>query len=178
MKNSLNEDLKRIHTLTYGSHKKVKIIESQENPEFDKKYESTCNFEFNYPHHFSKSDAITYKGNEVDSFSCGDYMLEFKIEIIHSDNGIFTINPYDIKGDDTIEVEVTFFNGSDENSDTLEEYIDLKIDWDNAYFEMESPTDSEHPKIGINNTIQIDLVNDSEGNIIAEKISGYKYGIS
>jgi len=45
MKNNLTEDIKRIHTLTYGSDKKIKIVESIESETKKQRiYEQDCEF--------------------------------------------------------------------------------------------------------------------------------------
>tara|TARA_B110000977_G_C10915065_1_gene430812 strand:+ start:52 stop:567 length:516 start_codon:yes stop_codon:yes gene_type:complete len=170
MKNNLTEDIKRIHTLTYGSDKKIKIVESIESETKKQRiYEQDCEFEFDFFH----SD-LKYKGKDIDKLTCGGHTLKFMIDISYSGDGIGSVYPYGIKGYEAIEVEVSFFpEGLEGDVDVEEEFFDLELDWSKANFETESPQSF----IGISNKVEIELVNDSEGNIIAKQINGVAYGV-
>ena len=130
----------------------------------DDRYEMKCSIDFNYP-----SD-LKYKGQEIEDIGYGlEYTLSFRIDQEHRSWGIKTMSVYDVQGPEELEVEVVFYPEGSE--DPKEEYITFKVDWDSINYEGEDPKGM----IGIDEDVQIELANDSEGNIIVNGITVITY---
>ena len=63
--------------------------------------------------------------------------------------------------------------GSDQDSDSVTEYAILKIDWDSVNYESEDA----RGMVGIDEDVEIELGNDSEGNLFAKEIRVITYSI-
>ena len=132
----------------------------------NERYEQKCEIDFNY------GSDVKYKGHGIDDIGYGlEYTLSFIIDQEHRSWGIKTISVYDVQGPEELDVEVVFYN--EDIDDTVDEYITIKVDWDQVKYEHESP----QGMIGIDDTVQIELGNDSEGNIIVNEILVTTYGI-
>ena len=132
----------------------------------NERYEQKCEIDFNY------GSDVKYKGHGIDDIGYGlEYTLSFIIDQEHRSWGIKTISVYDVQGPEELDVEVVFYN--EDIDDTVDEYITIKVDWDQVKYEHESPQGI----IGIDDTVQIELGNDSEGNIIVNEILVTTYGI-
>jgi len=132
----------------------------------DNRYEMKCKIDFNY------SSDLKFKGQEIEDIGYGlEYTLSFIIDQEHRKHGIKSISVYDVQGPEELDVEVVFYpEGSD---DPVDEYIQIKVDWDSTNYEHESP----QGMIGIDRDVEMELVNDSEGNIIVKEIGVTTYSI-
>ena len=132
----------------------------------NKRYEQKCNIDFNY------GSDVKYKGREIEDIGYKlEYTLSFIIDQEHRSWGIKNISVYDVQGPEELETEVEFYNeGSD---DLVDEYITIKVDWDQVKYESQGAAGM----VGIDQDVQISLGNDSEGNIIANEIIVYTYGV-
>ena len=130
----------------------------------DDRYEMKCKIDFNY------SSDLKFKGQEIEDIGYGlEYTLSFVIDQEHRKYGIKGISVYDVQGPEELDVEVVFYpEGSD---DPVDEYIQIKVDWDSTNYEHESP----QGMIGIDRDVEMELVNDSEGNIIVKEIGVTTY---
>ncbi len=130
----------------------------------NERYEQKCEIDFNY------GSDVKYKGHGIDDIGYGlEYTLSFIIDQEHRSWGIKTISVYDVQGPEELDVEVVFYpEGSD---DPVDEYIQIKVDWDSTNYEHESP----QGMIGIDRDVEMELVNDSEGNIIVKEIGVTTY---
>lgn len=149
----------------YVSNEESKSITINEST-MNERYEQKCKIDFNY------GSDVKYKGREIEDIGYGlEYTLSFIIDQEHRSWGIKTISVYDVQGPEELDVEVVFYNeGSD---DPVDEYIVIKVDWDQVKYENEDV----RGMIGIDEDVQIELGNDSEGNIIVNEILVTTYGV-
>jgi len=133
------------------------------------RYEMKCKIDFNY------ASNVLYKGGEIDDIGYGaEYTLSFRIDQEHRSWGIKNISVYDVQGPQELEVEVVYYpKGSDQDSDSVTEYAILKIDWDSVNYESEDA----RGMVGIDEDVEIELGNDSEGNLFAKEIRVITYSI-
>lgn len=130
----------------------------------DDRYEMKCKIDFNYP------STLTYKGQEIEDIGYGlEYTLSFRIDQEHRTSGIKSISVYDVQGPEELDVEVVFYPEGSE--DPTEEYIQIMVDWDSTDYDHRSP----QGWIGIDEDVEMELANDSDGNIIAESINVITY---
>lgn len=135
----------------------------------DDRYEMKCKFDFNY------ASNLLYKGGEIDDIGYGaEYTLSFRIDQEHRSWGIKNISVYDVQGPEELEVEVVYYpEGSDQDSDSVTEYAMVKVDWDSINYDSEEP----RGMVGIDEDVEIELGNDSEGNFIVNEIRVITYSI-
>ena len=132
----------------------------------DNRYEKKCEFDFNY------GSDVKYKGHQIDDIGYGlEYTLSYIIDQEHRSWGIKSISIYDVQGPEELDVEVEFYN--EDIDDSADEYIVIKVDWDQVKYENEYVRGD----ITIDDKVQIELGNDSEGNIIVNEILVTTYGI-
>jgi len=143
-------------------------VELNEQADNDR-YEMKCKFDFNYPSN------LLYKGGEIDDIGYGaEYTLSFRIDQEHRSWGIKNISVYDVQGPEELEVEVVYYpQGSDQDSDSVTEYAMVKVDWDSINYDSEEP----RGMVGIDEDVEIELGNDSEGNFIVNEIRVITYSI-
>lgn len=106
----------------------------------------------------------TYKGKEIDDVSRYDMTISYGIDIEAREWGIKDIMLYGIKGDDTLEIEVEYYV-DENNTDT--EIVTIPIDWDT----LETESNAGEGVVTIGDTLDIDLTNDGNGNLIIRKMS-------
>jgi hypothetical protein len=100
--------------------------------------------------------------------------LSFRIDQEHRSWGIKNISVYDVQGPEELEVEVVYYpQGSDQDSDSVTEYAMVKVDWDSINYDSEEP----RGMVGIDEDVEIELGNDSEGNFIVNEIRVVTYSI-
>ena len=106
----------------------------------------------------------TYKGKEINDISRYDMTISYGIDIEAREWGIKDIMLYGIKGDDTLEIEVEYYV-DENNTDT--ETVTIPIDWDT----LETESNTGEGVVTIGDTLDIDLTNDGNGNLIIRKMS-------
>ena len=121
------------------------------------KYRMECKVDLNYY-------GAKFKGQDIDDITTSDMVLTFDIDMEARSYGIKDISVYNVQGPSEIELEVLYF--SNENEDSVDEVITLPLNWDNV--EMEKDDELSH--IGIGDMIQIDLVNDENGELVVDGI--------
>ena len=125
----------------------------------DDRYEMKCKIDFNY------ASDLKFNGQEIEDIGYGlEYTLSFRIDQEHRNWGIKSISVYDVQGPEELDVEVVFYPEGSE--DPKEEYITIKVDWDSTNYEREQSSGS----VGIDQDVEMELVNDSEGNIVVKEI--------
>jgi hypothetical protein len=121
------------------------------------KYRMECKVDLNYY-------GAKFKGFDVDDISTSNMFLTFDIDMEARSYGIKDISVYNVQGPSEIELEVLYF--PNENEDSVDEVITLPLNWDNI--EMEK--DDELSYIGIGEMIQIDLINNENGELVVDGI--------
>lgn len=130
----------------------------------DNRYRMEVKVDFNY-------SGLKYQGKEVDYITTPTITLSYLIDIEHRTWGIKSISLYDIQGPDEIDIDVSYF--INDEYDTDEATVTLKPSWEGIDSEKESGS-----FIGLDSEIEIDLENDSEGNIVVSGMGIYEYTIS
>ncbi len=121
------------------------------------KYRMECKVDLNYY-------GAKFKGFDVDDISTSNMILTFDIDMEARSYGIKDISVYNVQGPSEIELEVLYF--PNENEDSVDEVITLPLNWDNV--EMEKDDELSH--IGIGDMIQIDLINNENGELVVDGI--------
>jgi hypothetical protein len=106
----------------------------------------------------------TFKGKEINDVSRYDMTISYGIEIEAREWGIKDILLYDIKGDDNLEIEVEYFL-DENNTDT--EMVTIPIDWDT----LETESNTGEGVVTVGDTLDVNLTNDANGNLIIRKMS-------
>jgi len=116
--------------------------------------EVRCSFEYHKK---------TYKGNEIDWIADGRFNLSFRIDMEARSYGIKGISVYDFQGPEEIEILVTYYPEGSE--DPIDEEILIRPDWSKV-----NTDEADIGWIGIDQDIEMDLINDESGNLIAGDI--------
>ena len=132
----------------------------------DNRYEMNCKIDFNY-------GGLKFKGNEIEDISKPEIRVTYLIDVEHRSWGITSISLYDIQGPEEIELEIDYYPEGDEMSDYVTETITVKLPWDG----IDTDKDDSASFIGLDEDIEIDLENDSEGNIVVTGMSVVEYSI-
>jgi len=131
----------------------------------DNRYEQKCELDFIY------SSGLTFKGQEIEDIGNLEYTVNYLIESEHRSWGIKSISVYDVQGPEELELYVQYYpEGSEDPTDAT---IKVKIDWDSADYDQQEPRGI----IGIDENIEIELENDSDGNIVASSINIITYSL-
>jgi hypothetical protein len=155
------EQMDKINEYVSSEGETKELNESLNN----ERYEMKCEIDFNY-----RSD-LMYKGQEIEDIENLEYNVNYLIESEHRSWGIKSISVYDVQGPEELELYIQYYpEGSD---DITEVTVPLKIDWDAADYDHEDPRGI----IGIDKNIEIELVNDSDGNIVAQSINIITYSL-
>lgn len=127
----------------------------------DEYYRQECKVYFYY-------NGLTFQGKEVGHINENKITLSFLIDIEHKSWGIKGISLYSITGPDELEIEMELFEEEGDDWRELTKSTTIKLNWDDA--EIETNTGSN--MIGIDHDgLEIELENDSEGNVVVSKIS-------
>lgn len=139
----------------------------------DDRYEMKCKIDFNY------ASDLKFNGQEIEDIGYGlEYTLSFRIDQEHRSWGIKDISVYDVQGPEELDVEVKYYSSTERDTGSAwgddtdygpllkEKYIKLKVDWDSSNYEKEQSSGM----VGIDEDIEMELVNDSEGNIVVKEI--------
>ena len=138
----------------------------------DDRYEEKCTIDFNY------SSNLKLEGREIEDIENVEYTLSFRIDQEHRSWGIKDISVYDVQGPEELDVEVKYYSSKERDTGSAwgddtdygpllkEKYIKLKVNWDSTNYEKEQSSGM----VGIDQNVEMELVNDSEGNIIVKEI--------
>jgi hypothetical protein len=148
---------------------RIKITESQlerikssltEGP--SDKYNKIVNIKFN-----AYGD-VKFNGMEINDISDVKIRLYYTIEIDARSWGIKDISLYSIDGPEEIETEIDFYVDED-NTNT--QPIKFKLNWDAVELEEES----EAGIVSIADDVEVELVNDNQGNLVVKSIKVVVY---
>lgn len=124
------------------------------------RYVQECTVDFNF------GSDLKFEGNEVSDIESIDMKVTFLIEVEHKSWGIKSIYLYDIQGPEEIDIYLDVYEEGDDDFNPTEKTSTLKLEWGGVDIE----DNSGQGMIGIDRNVEIDLENDSEGNIIVSKI--------
>jgi len=114
---------------------------------------------------------LKYKGYELnDIFPPDSIDVKYNIDLDIRNYGIKDVSVYNFKGPSEIEVEISYYPGTD---DPTEDTLILPLHWESA----ETETNNDIGYIGIDRDITIVLKNDEAGNIVVEKILISRYSL-
>jgi hypothetical protein len=131
-------------------------IKSQLTEQGDNRYNREVNVTFN-------AYNATYKGKEINDILPMKVRLSYNIDIEGRSWGIKGISLYGITGPSEIEAEIEYFI-DDDNTDTVT--IPMKLNWELAVTEIEKGMGG----FSVGDEVEIELVNDAEGNLVIKKI--------
>ena len=106
---------------------------------------------------------LNFKGYEINAIITPNITVTFQIDMYVKSYGITDILVVNVDGPSEIELEIHYYG--EEDSD-MEETITIPINWEN----VDMQKDDELGWIGINNNIQVDLVNDENGKLVFDGI--------
>lgn len=144
--------------LTESQYKKVRQFLGESS---DDTYSQKMKIDFDY-------HGLTYKGGQIDWIDSSELTVTFGMDMGYKSYGIVTASPYNIKGlGDTIEMEITYYDAdANEDSDSKEDFVELKAPWENIEIEKTDNIDW----IGLDNVIEVTLGNNDQGDIIITKM--------
>ena len=108
---------------------------------------------------------LTYRGKEISDINGSELRVSFLIDQEHRQYGISSIILYGIKGQNTIEIDVEYYETED-NEQTVP--IELNVNWDT---QLKLDEDDTLGYIGIGDHSDVELMNDDEGNIVIKMIN-------
>ena len=113
----------------------------------------------------------SFKGKEINDVTANEgVFLTFLIDIEHRSWGVKNVSLYDIRGEQTLNVRVDYFE--DENTENYED-VNITLDWD----KLETESMNGEGIITIGDTLEIELSNDQNGNLIVGSMSIEVYNI-
>jgi hypothetical protein len=113
---------------------------------------------------------VNYKGREINDISQIKLRLYYSIEVEGRSWGFKDINLSNIIGPSDIEVELEYFVDAD-NTDTIS--LPMKLNWEAVVKEVEKGMGV----ITIDDKVEVELVNDSEGNLLVKEIKVVVYAL-
>ena len=138
-------------------------IKSQITEQGGNRYNREVNVTFN-------GYRANYKGHEINDILSTRVRLSYDIEIEGRSWGIKDINLGGITGPSELAVEVEYFVDND-NTNTVT--LPMKINWGLAVREVET----EKGVFTVGDDVEIELVNDAEGNLMIKEIKVVIYSL-
>lgn len=136
-------------------------IKSQITEQGGGRYNREVNLNFN-------GYRANYKGNEINDIPSFKVRLSYDIDIEGGSWGIKDISLGNISGPSEIDVEVEYYI-DDDNTETV--ILPMKINWDMIVIEEEK----DMGRISVGDDVDIELVNDVEGNLMIKEIKATVY---
>jgi hypothetical protein len=106
-----------------------------------------------------------YKGSEINDIISADIKVTFAIEIEGREWGIKDVSLYGIRGPQEIEMEIEYVD--EETNRLSEDVVMLNLDWD----KLKTDTIEGSGMISVGDELNIDLVNDENGNLVIESMT-------
>lgn len=106
---------------------------------------------------------LKFKGYEINTISTPNIIVTFQIDMHVKSYGITDISIVNVNGPSEIELEI-YYNSEDDSD--MEETITIPINWENVDMQQ----DDTLGWIGVDNIIQIDLVNNENGELVVNGI--------
>jgi len=125
--------------------------------------EVSCSFGF--------SKRTTFKGHEIDWIPDTKFNVSFRIDMEARSFGIKGITVHDFQGPEAIDINVTYYPEGSE--DPIDEEMMIYIDWTN----VQTDDLADIGWIGIDQDIEMDLINDESGNLVVGGILIHTKGI-
>lgn len=114
----------------------------------------------------------TYKGKEIiDVRAYQNIDLSFVIDMEARSWGVKSVSLYGIRGPESITMTVDYY--TNEEGDYESEDIDVKIDWD----KLETDDRTGEGVITIGHELEIDLMNDENGDLVVRGMSIETYSL-
>jgi hypothetical protein len=107
---------------------------------------------------------VKYKGHEINDISPITLRLYYTIEIEGRSWGIKDISLSNITGPSDIEIELEYYVDSD-NTKTIT--LPMKLNWETVFKDQ---INGLRGIITIDDKVEVELVNDSEGNLVVKEI--------
>ena len=106
---------------------------------------------------------LKFRGYEINTIITPNITVTFQIDMHVKSYGITDISVVNVNGPSEIELEIHYYGEDDSD---MEETITIPINWENVDMQQ----DDTLGWIGVNNNIQIDLVNDENGELVVDGI--------
>ena len=106
------------------------------------------------------SPGVTYKGQEVDDITMDKITLTFDIEMEYRSYGIKDINVGNITGPSELSLQI-YKEGGDEE-------VNIPFNWSTGNVKKET---YQMAYIGVDSSIDVELMNDQNGNIVVKEIT-------
>lgn len=152
------EQFEKVTNFVSNDNKKPQVINEELR---DNEYVMECEIDFDF-----RFEELKYKGGIIDDINDTLTNVKFNIDMDVRSYGIKDMSVYNFIGEPTITTGGSIYSETDD--DTHEEEIEISIDWENVEIEVES--NKESSMIGIDRDIEISLVNNENGGIVANKI--------
>lgn len=112
---------------------------------------------------------LTYKGQNVEDITLGwKFNIQYRIDVEWREYGIKGISVYGFQGPKEMDITLSYYPNTNnpDNIDPVEQTLQLPVNWD----AVETHQDENLGFFGVDDEIQIDLVNDQQGNIVIDTI--------
>jgi hypothetical protein len=109
---------------------------------------------------------LKFRGYEINTIVTPNITVTFQIDMHVKSYGITDISVVNVKGPSEIQLEIHYYGKDDEDDSDMEETITIPINWENVDMQQ----DDTLGWIGVNNNIQIDLVNNENGELVVDGI--------
>lgn len=149
--------MKKIILTEEQTQKLMTNVINEKYPDEDQFYEQvTCDFSY----HGAK-----FKGGEINDILKPQFTITYNIDVDYRSYGIKEISVYNIQGPNEIEAEIQYY--PPDSDDYVEDILKLRLNWDNMVVTNE---DQNMGYIGVHQDIEIELINDEQGNLVAKSI--------
>ena len=132
---------------------------------------NTEEFRYNVKINFSHYD-VTKDGYEIDDIYPVDAEVTYNIYLEKKTWGYNGISLDSVKGPEYLETELSYYS---EEGEPTEGQLKIKMDWDKVTYESDETTRN---MIGIDSDIEVELMNDENGEIVVKNIIVTTLGIS
>ena len=110
---------------------------------------------------------LTVQGKMIEEVEISPIRLNYDISIEAREWGIKDISIGNINGPSEVNAYVTYYPNPNDDSKTEEVEVTIPINWETLEQEIKNGTGI----ISIGNEVEIDIVNDQQGNLVVNKIS-------
>jgi len=152
------------------TEKQLQVIKNQLLMENDNSYRREVNVRFYY----GKS---TFKGKEINDITANEGVtLLFEIDMEHRSWGVKSVSLYAIRGEKTLDIRVDYFEEPIEGGSSINEeyeYTTINLDWE----KLQTEERNGEGIITIGDTLEINLANDENGNLVVDYMSMDTYTI-
>ena len=120
---------------------------------------------------------LSFNEYEINEVTCDDITITYNIDMEVREFGIKSISIYNIKGPEKLPLNVSYYISKVNNEGALddelkEEVIEINLNWDNVKTER-----TTEPGAITINSVEIELVNSTDFNLISKSILIYLFDI-